>query len=163
MKLNEEENLDLIIRRMQSDKAVDAPADLITYAKNLYRVRAAEPKMSVVRRVLAVLTADLAPGVAAFGERSTGEGKARQMFFDSGENAIDIRLKQSKAGFSLHGQVLGFGFENGAAELSGKVFSSAAKIDDNSEFRFESVPAGEYSLIIRGSADEIAIEAITIS
>lgn len=163
MKLNEQENLDLIVRRMQSDNSVDAPTDVITYAKNLNRVRAAEPKTSVIRRVLAVIKADLAPGVAAFGERSTGEGKARQMLFDAGENAIDIRLKRSKSGFLLHGQVLGFGYENGEAELGGEGFSSTVKIGSESEFLFDGIPEGEYSLVIRGGAEEIAIEAITIS
>lgn len=163
MKLTENETLDLIVRRMQSDKAVDAPSGLLKYVKDLYRVRAVEPKTSIIRRIVAVMTADLAPGVAAFGERSTGEGKARQMLFDSGENAIDIRIKQAGSGFSLDGQVLGFGFENGKAELIGETFSADSDIDGDSEFRFESIPSGNYSLVIRGTAEEIAIEALTIS
>ena len=76
--------------------------------------------------------------------------------------AIFFRMSAG-SGFSLDGQVLGFGFENGKAELIGETFSADSDIDGDSEFRFERIPSGNYSLVIRGTAEEIAIEALTIS
>lgn len=148
---------------MEADKSVDAPADAILYAKNLFRVRAAEPKPSLLRRVIAIIQADLVPGTAAFGERSGGEGQARQMLFDSGENAVDLRIQKDGSRFTIRGQILGDGFENGTAEIASANSTVTANIDDLGEFRFEGVAAGDYSMTVRGVSDEIIIDSLSIS
>ncbi|MBK6725493.1 MAG: hypothetical protein IPG58_20185 [Acidobacteria bacterium] len=163
MKNSEDQILEHIIRRMQSDVAIDAPADALRYSKNLFRTRAPQPKESVLRRVLAVMRVDLAPGTAAFGERSSGEGQARQVLFDCGENAVDLRIKKAGEKFSIRGQIFGYGFENGTVELASADRSYLAKMDDVNEFRIDDVKAGDYSIIVRGSQDEILIESVPVN
>ena len=163
MKNSQEQKIKHIIQRMLADKSVDAPADVIKYAKNLYRAQAVEPKPSIVRRVLAVMRVDLAPNRAAFGERSATAGQARQMLFDSGENAVDLRITAVKNGFDIRGQILGDGFENGEIEISSDKTSIRSKIDKMSGFIASAVPAGTYNFTIKGKNAEIVIEQICLT
>ena len=151
-----EQKLEHIISRMQSDRSVDAPADVLKYAKNLFRTRAAEP--SLLKRIVAVLKVDLAPNRAAFGERSAAGGAARQMLFDSGENAIDLRVTAADGGFEIRGQVLGGGFDDGTVLIG----NASSAIDKMGGFRFEAVAAGEYVLTVRGETSEIVIEGLIL-
>ena len=151
-----EQKLEHIISRMQADRSVDAPADVLKYAKNLFRTRAAEP--SLLQRIVAVLKVDLAPNRAAFGERSAAGGAARQMLFDSGENAIDLRVTAADGGFDLRGQLLGGGFDDGTVLIG----NASSAIDKMGGFRFEAVAAGEYVLTVRGETSEIVIEGLIL-
>lgn len=162
MKRSDDENLEMIIRRMQADRSYDAPSDVLTYSKNLFRSRIAQSKPSLAQRVAAVLRVDLAPGKAAFGERSAGAGRARQMLFDSGENAVDLRLEKNKNGFAIHGQILGEGFDSGRATLSNADTQYSAKLG-RGEFKFALIPAGEYTLLIEGTNEQIVIESLPIN
>ncbi len=161
MKKTHDQSLEHIIRRMQSDVAVDAPADTIRYAKNLFRVRASQSKESILRRVLAVMSVDLAAGTATFGERSTGEGQARQMLFDSGENAVDLRIHKVKNNFTIRGQILGAGFAKSRIEITSGSSSFTTQIDDIGEFRFDGIRPGEYSVVVRGHDQEIVLESVS--
>lgn len=163
MKRTEEQRLDHIIRLMQADTAVDAPADAIAYVKNLYRTRMTQPARSVMERVMAVLKVDLAPNRAAFGERSTGDGQARQMLFDSGSNAVDLRIKASKNGFDVRGQVLGNGFENGEIEVLGPQSTLKSSLTEVSQFDLAGLPAGDYSVSIKGEDKEIFIDQLVLN
>lgn len=163
MKLTEESKLDLIVQRMKSDRSIDAPADSIKYAKNLFRTRVAEPRQTLVRRVLGVLRVDLAPGTAAFGERSATAGKARQMLYESGDIAVDLRIMPDGKEFEIRGQILGLGFEHSDVEIRNDLATGKTRTDKLSEFRLVGLPAGEYSLRIRNSDTEIVIDKITIS
>lgn len=154
-----EQKLEHIISRMQSDRSVDAPADALTYAKNLFKTRAAEP--SLLRRFVAVLKVDLAPNRAAFGERSAG-GEARQMLFESGDNAVDIRITPAENGFDIRGQILGDGFASGHAGIDNSDLSTSTTIDDIGGFRLTSIPAGEYTLTMRDGTQEIVIEGLML-
>lgn len=147
---------------MQADNSVDAPADSLRYAKNLFRIRAAEPKTSVFTRIAAVLRADLAPGRAAFGERSASAGQARQMLFESGGHAVDLRIAKTKKGFEIRGQILGGSFENAVVELIGENISASTAANELSEFKLSAIPAGDYGLLIRSDNKEISIEKITL-
>ena len=147
---------------MAEDKAIDAPADAIKYAKNLYRTRAVERSPSIIRRALAVMKMDLAPNRAAFGERSAARGQARQMLFESGNNAVDLRIKAARKGFDIRGQILGGGFENGEIEIANSDKTITANLDNVSEFNLSNVPAGEYCLAIRSRTSEIFVEQITL-
>lgn len=163
MKLSEESKLNLIVQRMSSDDSIDAPADAIKYAKNLFRTRASEAKQTLVRRVLGVLRVDLAPGTAAFGERSASTGKARQMLYDSGDIAVDLRIIPMGKDFEIRGQILGLGFENSDVEITNENATGKTMTDKMSEFRLVGLPAGEYRLLIRNSDTEIVIDKVTIS
>lgn len=144
---------------MQTDTAIDAPADLTQFAKGLYQTRVVESSPSLIQRIAAVLSVDLAPGRAAFGERSATGGTARQMLFEAGENAIDLRVTAKGKGFDIRGQILGDGFENGTVEMAGL----KADIDANGGFVFNGIKTGEYSLTARAGAQEIFIEKMILS
>jgi hypothetical protein len=162
MKRTEQQRLEHIMYRMQTDGALDAPADAITFAKNLYRTRMTRPAATVVERIMAVLKVDLAPNRAAFGERSAGEGQDRQMLFDSGEAAIDLRVRATDKGFNIRGQVLGTGFENGKIELLGPATTARGSISKDSQFELADVPAGDYSMSIKADDKEIFIGQLVL-
>lgn len=147
---------------MQADTAVDAPADSLKYVSDLFRTRAAAPKVSLLRRIVAVMRADLAPNTAAFGERSASQGQARQMLFETGDNAVDLRVTAIEDCFAIRGQILGEAFENGTVELANDQNTFEAAIGDDSEFKLSNITAGDYSLTIRGGTAEIFIEQISL-
>ena len=151
-----------IIQRMLTDTSVDAPVDAIKYAKNLYRTRAVEPRSSFVQRVLAVMQVDLAPNRAAFGERSAAGAEVRQMLFDAGENAVDLRVTAVKDGFDIRGQILGDGFENGEIQIVNDDVANKVKIDKTSGFKVFGLPAGKYDLAIKGEKAEIVLEKLEL-
>ena len=155
-----EKRLDEIIRLMETDDSVDAPKDSITWAKNLYRTRQTDP--SLITRLVATLQMDLSPGKAAFGERSGSTGTARQMLFNAGENAIELRVLPEASKAQLQGQVLGEGFSGAELTLSGSDIFRRTVIGELSEFEMADVPKGYYTLTIRSSEKEIVIEDVDI-
>lgn len=82
--------------------------------------------------------------------------------YDSGDNAVDIRITLSGKGFDLRGQILGDGFENGEAELTGEQLSTKSKTGEMSEFAFTGVAAGEHKLAIRSGDSEIFIDPLKV-
>lgn len=162
MKNSEEQKIEHIIQRMLTDRSVDAPEDVVTYARNLYRTRAAEPKASIIRRVLAVMQVDLAPNRAAFGERSASGSQARQMLFDSGDNAVDLRITAIDDKFDIRGQILGDGFANGEIEIISDNVSITVKIDKTNAFNVSGLTAGKYNLTITGKNTEIQIDKLEL-
>jgi hypothetical protein len=157
-----EENFERIITLMMNDRSEDAPADALKYARNLFRVHAPEPQPSLLRKIIGVLSIDLAPNMAAFGERSAAGAEARQMMFDADDNAVDLRVSTGTDGLDVRGQILGSGFENGEVEISGDKIDLKSQIDQNGGFSFTGLKAGDYSLNIKGSASDIVIEKFTL-
>lgn len=156
MKLTEEEKLDLIIRRMQTDDSVDAPAELQKYAKDLFRARLVEAP-GLLKRIVAVLTADLTAGRPAFGERSASASAARQMLFTADDNALDLRITETGDERSLRGQVLGEGFDNARVTVESNGATFEGSTDDDGEFEIDGVPAGHASLAISNWDTEIVV------
>jgi len=161
MMTNEERKLDHIISRMQADTSVDAPADLIKFAKNAFVQRAMQPKATLLERISAVLRMELAPGRAAFGERSAGGSTARQMLFDAGDAAIDLRVTANGEVFDIRGQHIGDVVAE-TVRLESADAKFAAMNDELKGFEFNSVPAGKYSLIITSASSEIVIDEIVL-
>jgi hypothetical protein len=161
-KMSTEKKLQNILDLMRRDDSVDAPADSIKWASNLYRTRAAQPKQSIVRKLAAILQMEIAPNKPAFGERSATVSQVRQMLFRADENAIDLRVEPAKKGFSVHGQILGEGFAAAVVTLSDDTNTFGGKISDTGEFRFDDVPEGRYELLIRSGTVEISLKAIDI-
>ena len=157
-----EQKLEQIISRMQADSSIDPPAAAVKYVSNLFRARPVEPELSIVQRIFAVLKVDLAPNRAAFGERSTAGGTARQMLFDTGDSAVDLRIMANEATFDIRGQILGDGFAGADVVIAGDDVSIAADVDEESGFRFAAVPAGKYSLTINSLGREIVIQELTL-
>lgn len=147
---------------MREDDSIDAPPDALDLAKGIFRTRSLEPRLSVLRRVVAAMSIELAPNKAAFGERSGSSGQARQMLFDAGSSAVDLRITKSGRTFSIRGQVLGGEFAGATAILTSDDVQVTANVDDLSGFRFETVASGEYSLTIRTASDEIVIEGLIV-
>ena len=158
----EEKVLEHILGRMRTDHSVDAPTDSLKYAKDLYRTRHPQRNASRIKRFIAVLTADLTPGRAAFGERSAAGAQARQMLFESGENAVDLRIGRSSSGFDLRGQVFGPGAESGEVHLKGATFSNTTMLNDMSGFLMAGVPAGSYELTVSLANCNITVERIIV-
>ena len=157
MSRNNDQTIAEIIRLMQTDKSVDAPIDAIQWSKNIFRARAVEPKKSIVEKILAVLQMDLSPNRAAYGERSASPMQARQMLFQAGENALDIRIVKTKKGFNLHGQILGGGFANGTVKIG--AFETVA--NEIGEFKLK-IPGGIYNLSIQSGEKEIVVEDLEL-
>lgn len=145
---------------MQDDTSGDAPADLLKFASDLFRTRASNPQLSPVKRFFAKLSVDLAPNRAAFGERSAGGSQARQMLFETEENAVDLRLTRIANGFAVRGQIMGDGFDGGTIRFKSGKHEAAAEIDEMSGFYFREIPAGEYSVTVKNSDAEISIDGL---
>lgn len=161
MMRNEERKLDHIISRMQADVSVDAPNDLIKFAKNTFVQRSLQPKPTLFERISAVLRMDLAPGRAAFGERSAGGSTARQMLFEAGSSAIDLRVTANGDMFDIRGQHIGDDVAD-TVRLEGADAKLTATNDELKGFEFKGVPAGKYSLIITSVNSEIVIDEIVL-
>lgn len=157
MNKEDDPTINKIIRLMRTDESVDAPVDAIRWSKNIFRARAVEPKKSVIEKVFAVLQMDLSPDRAAFGERSASASQARQMFFQAGENALDIRIVKTGQDFNLHGQILGEGFANAAVKFGEFVTACS----ENGEFKLE-IPIGSYNLSVKGGEKEIIVEELQL-
>lgn len=141
-----DELTDKIIRLMQTDDSMDAPADSIKWAKNIFRTRAAaEPKKSLVQKILAVLQVDLSGAQPAFGERSATLSQTRQMLFQAGDNAVDLRISEGENGFELHGQILGEGFAGCVVKFG----DLETRANQQSEFKLTGATSGKYDLILR--------------
>ncbi|MEO8042658.1 MAG: carboxypeptidase-like regulatory domain-containing protein [Acidobacteriota bacterium] len=161
--MSKEKNLQNIVELMRQDDSVDAPADSIRWASNLFRTRAADPEPSFVKKLAAIFQMEIAPNKPAFGERSASASAARQMLYRANDHAIDIRIEKAKKGFTVRGQILGADFANAATRLFDDSHSFEATATETSEFQFDNVPAGRYELTIRGGDVEITLKAIGIS
>jgi hypothetical protein len=160
MNNNNEDLLNKIVYLMQTDKSADAPSDSIQWTKNLFRTRAVEPKKSLVQKVIAVLQMDISPNKAVFGERSASA--VRQMLFGAGDNSIDLRITKANKGFTIAGQILGEGFANSEIKLANAEKSFLSQANELSEFKFENISKGKYTLSLTMGNNEIIIENIEI-
>jgi hypothetical protein len=154
-----DELINKIIHLMQTDDSVDAPADSLKWAKNIFRTRAVEPKKSLVQKVLAVLQMDLSGAQPAFGERSGSVSQTRQMLFQAGDNSIDLRISKGEKGLLVQGQILGAGFADSVARLGD--FQAAA--NELSEFKFMGIPDGKYDLVLQTADREIVIAGLELN
>lgn len=162
MKNDSDKFLRHIVERMQQDDSVDAPADSVKWAKNLFLSRAEQPQRSVVQHLKALLKFDLAPGKAAFGERSASSAAARQMLFEAGEFTVDLRISGSGKGREVRGQIFGPELSGGRVELSAAGITRKTEVGEMGEFVFRSVSIGEYSLTLTFGETAIGIEGLTI-
>ena len=147
---------------MRRDDSVDAPADSLRWASNLFRTRASQPKASFVKRLAAVFEMEIAPNKPAFGERSASPTAIRQMLFRADDNAVDIRIESTKKGFTVRGQVLGNNFADATVRLFEDDQQFKTRANEASEFQFDHIPAGRYELTIHSEDVEISLKAIDI-
>jgi hypothetical protein len=84
----------------------------------------------------------MAPG---FGLRS-GTGVGRQLIYSSEVADIDLRVSPQSGQWEIAGQILGSSHSEGEVNLESDDFSAAAKLNELSEFVFQSVPRGTYKM-----------------
>ena len=160
--MSTEKKLQQIIDLMQRDDSVDAPADSIRWASNLYRTRATEPKKSFVQKIAAVLQMEITPNKPAFGERSASTSQVRQMLFKAADNAVDIRIEPKGKVFSVRGQILGEGLSGASVRLFNDARGLDTAANEIGEFEFENVKPGEYELVVTGESVEITLKTLGI-
>lgn len=157
-----EQRLDKIIGLMRNDRSIDAPADAIIYAKGLMRSRITAAEPGIVERIVAVLKMHLEPGKPAFGERSASAASARQMLFDAGAYAVDIRITKAGRSYELRGQIIGGETSSAEIRLTRGNETLQTRTDEFGGFRFEKLPAGECEIAIVLSGKELVIPQITV-
>ena len=162
MKNNNEDLINKIVHLMQTDNSADAPADSIEWSKNLFLSRTAEPKKSLVQKVLAVLQMDLSPDKAAFGERSASASDIRQMLFGAGDHQVDLRIAKANKSFTVTGQILGEDFAGAEIAIFNDSKNFTVKTNELGEFRFENISKDKYTLSLTFKDKEIVIENIEI-
>jgi anti-sigma factor RsiW len=154
-------SLKTVIGLMQTDKADDAPPELVTSTVNLFRSRAlALKEPSLVRRIIAALSFDSLQMSPAFGVRS-GQASARQLLFVAGEYDLDIRITQSGETWNVSGQVFGEECVGGKIELEGET-EIQADLNNQCEFTMAAVPAGSYQLRLRLPSLEVEIPQLEL-
>lgn len=138
----------------------DAPEALIQRAIGVFQPRLpAQPAPGLRQRLSAWLSFDSAAETGLAGLRAgAGPNDTRQLLFTADGRDIDLRI--APAGDGLHwqvsGQVLGPD-RAGTAELTAGALNLHTAWDELAEFRFDGVPAGECSLVLRGADWELVL------
>ena len=133
---------------MRSDTTEDAPAELIHYAKRLFREKVVPRGPSLLKLVVAALTFDSLTNAPAFGLRSQTTA-GRQLLYSAETADIDLRVSPENDQWQIAGQVLGVDCTSGDVDLEGDNFSASARLNELCEFSFGSVPTGAYKVLIR--------------
>ena len=132
---------------MRTDTLEDAPAELVQYAKQIFRGHAIEPEPALLQRVVASLIFDSLTGAPAFGLRSQTSG-GRQLLYSTETTDIELRISTGDEAWQIAGQLPGSLSESGAVSLEGESFSATAKLNELSEFSFDAVPGGSYKISV---------------
>lgn len=132
---------------MRTDAIENAPAELVNYAKGIFRQRVASPNPSTLSRILAALTFDSLTATPAYGLRSEA-GSGRQLVFSANDVDIDVRVSAADDAWQIEGQVPGSLCDGGEVNLESDTFSATAKLTELCEFSFSSVPPGTYRLAV---------------
>ena len=146
---------------MRSDDVEDAPANLVKYAKNMFTGRSANREPSRLARLLASLTFDSLTAKPAFGLRS-GLSAGRQLVYSTEMADIDLRVSPQSGEWEIAGQILGSSQSRGKVNLKSDSFSVSADLNELSEFGFQSVPSGIYSMFVQFPELEIEIPPLQL-
>lgn len=160
--MSSETKVEKIVELMRTDDSVDAPADSLKWARNLIRTQALEPKKTLLRKIVAILKIDILPQNAVFGERSASVSQTRQLFFQAGDNGIDLRISKDSKGLRIQGQIVGTGFEHSSVSLSRGNTSFATVAGDVADFQLRDLPSGSYLFRAEGTGSEIVIEQLEL-
>ena len=150
-----------VLALMRSDDSVDAPRDVLAYARNLYNA-AAFSRPSVLRKIVAALTFDSADKLTpAFGVRS-GQTDARQLLYSAENSDIDLRITAQDDRCVITGQLLGADCAPAEAEIEGSSATAKVELNELCEFVFPPIPAGSYTLRLHFSNSEVEIRELDI-
>lgn len=154
-------NLNHVLAMMRTDSAVDAPRDLIAYARSLFKARRPVTESSILRRLVASLTFDSQTTAPAFGVRS-GETPRRQIIFSAGETDLDLRLVPEGDRWLLSGQVLSGECSGGRVLLESDQELQTVVLNDLCEFVLRPVLPGKYKVRLQLSDLEIEVTELSI-
>jgi hypothetical protein len=154
-------NLERVVGLMLSDKAEDAPPEVVSRSINLFRSRVASKELSLVQRIVAALSFDSQQMTPAYGVRS-GQSAARQLLFSAGEYDLDLRITQSGERWNVSGQILGQECAGGQMELEGEAILAQADLNEQCEFKMAAVPTGSYKLRLRLAHLEVEIPQLEL-
>jgi hypothetical protein len=132
---------------MRSDTAEDAPAELVQFAKRIFREKVVTRGPSLLKLVVAALTFDSLTTAPAFGLRSQTTA-GRQLIYSAETADIDLRVSPENDQWQIAGQVLGVDCASGDVDLEGDDFSASTRLNELCEFSFGSVPTGAYKVLI---------------
>jgi len=132
---------------MRTDTAEDAPAELVQFAKKIFREQVETRGPSLLKLIVAALTFDSLTNAPAFGLRSQATA-GRQLIYSAETADIDLRVSPENDQWQIAGQILGVDCASGDVDLEGDGFSASAKLNELCEFSFGAVPAGAYKVLI---------------
>jgi hypothetical protein len=155
-------NIEKIISLMERDDSVDAPSDSIKWAKDIFRSRVAAKSPGIVRRLIAILAAEILPDSPVFGERSASASSERQLLYTASDIGIDLRIAKAGKRYKIRGQLVSSELPGLAAEFAGEGVKHVSGLDDIGGFAFDGVGSGEYSLTIGNGEIEITVPSIKI-
>lgn len=141
------EKLEGVINLMRTDKAEDAPRDLVAHTINLFRTRAASvsKEPALIKRIVAALSFDSFQTSPAYAVRS-GQAAARQLLYSAGECDLDLRITPNGELWNVSGQVLGKDCTGGHVEMESASSVARAALNQQCEFALTAVPTGGYHL-----------------
>ena len=142
------ESLRQIISLMKADTSEDAPAELVQYARNIFRSRAMREGRSLLTTIIASLVFDSLTSAPAFGLRSQATA-GRQLIYSAEAADIDVRISPENDEWQIAGQVLGLSCTGGDVDLESDSFSASVALNDICEFSFGTVPNGVYKISVR--------------
>jgi hypothetical protein len=143
---------------MKSDRATDAPRDLVQSAINIF---SPETQPLTLRHIIAVLTFDSRYSGPAFGVRSL-RSTSRQLLYSAQETDLDLRITVQNDECVVAGQVIREGCRSGRVEISGDAGSAAVSLNEVCEFTLPAIPVGNYSLRVKMPDVEIEIPELTL-
>jgi hypothetical protein len=145
-------------------EATDAVPEMVAAgARQLFRPggRERSEQTSVVERLPAQLRFDSACMQRALGMHGC---TTRQLLVEAGPFELDLRSVETKAGWSLSGQLLGpTPATAGVARLIGASASARSELTDMLEFSVPPLPAGRYHLeLLVGNATQIELDSLVL-
>jgi hypothetical protein len=143
---------------MKKDAAEDAPRDVLFRAISLFQPA---EKVSLVRRIMAVISFDSLTSAPAFGTRS-GATEVRQLIYSAEQHDIDLHISVADNKWIIAGQLLGSSCTDGEAIIEGENISLSSKLDDSCEFKLPAVPSGDYKLRLRLADIEVEVPRIEL-
>lgn len=146
---------------MKTDISEDAPADIVAYAKNIFRERAAARHAPLLRRIVAALSFDSMNVAPAYGIRSSAVA-SRQLLYSAESNDLDLRITSQNEEWVVAGQVLGNNCNEGEVRLEGETELVVAAVNALCEFTLPPVSAGSYKLFLRLRGIEVEIPQLEL-
>lgn len=157
----EYQRLEHLITLMKTDRAEDAPRDVLAHLVNLFQQQAESRPPSLVRRLMAALSFDSFTTAPAFGVRS-GQSASRQLVYSVEGNDIDLRVTAEEDRWVISGQVLAENCVAARVEIDGTTGSASTALNDNCEFTLPPLPRGNYLLRILMPDSEIEIPPLDL-